>query len=161
MIYYPPLHDLPNFCACGGRFNINDALRRKKGGFVAQRHDGVRNLLTLLPGNLRKDVEIKPHLRQLATKDFTSDRPTQVLRRGKIGLKADGFWRRLMVFKEHENEKKKKYQQIVHGHIYSSCFPGGRQLTLTGRQFNKIQIKTYCEVIHLVNSMLELKTRNG
>ena len=31
---------------------------------------------------------------------------------------------------------------------------------LTGRQFNKIQNKTYSEEIHLVNSILELKTKN-
>ena len=36
MRYNLPLHDLPSFCACGDRFNINHALTCKKGGFVAQ-----------------------------------------------------------------------------------------------------------------------------
>ena len=52
MRYNLPLHDLPSFCACGDRFNINHALTRKKAGFVAQRHDGVRNLLTSLLGKV-------------------------------------------------------------------------------------------------------------
>ena len=32
---------------------------------------------------------------------------------------------------------------------------------MTERQFNKIQNKTYSEEIHLVNSIFQLKTRNG
>ena len=32
--------------------------------------------------------------------------------------------------------------------------------TLTGRQFNKIRNETYSKEIHLVNSILKLKTRN-
>ena len=35
-----------------------------------------------------------------------------------------------------------------------------KKLNLTGIQFDKIQNKTHSEEIHLVNSILELKTRN-
>ena len=62
MRYNLPLNDLPCLCACGDRFNINNALSCKKGGFVAQRHDGVRNLLTSLLAKVCKNVEIEPHL---------------------------------------------------------------------------------------------------
>ena len=44
--YDLPLVDLPSHCTCGDKFTVCHALSCKKGGFVAQRHDGVRNLLT-------------------------------------------------------------------------------------------------------------------
>ena len=45
--YNLPLSGLPCCCCvCGERFSINYALSCKKGGFVAQRHGGVRDLLT-------------------------------------------------------------------------------------------------------------------
>ena len=46
MFYNMPLSDLPCQCACGDRFSIDHALLCKKKGFVAQRHDGIRDLLT-------------------------------------------------------------------------------------------------------------------
>ena len=46
--YNMPLSDLPSKCACGEKYTVFHALSCKKGGFVTQRHDGVRNLLTSL-----------------------------------------------------------------------------------------------------------------
>ena len=59
--YNLPLSDLPSHCACGEIFSINHALSCKKGGFVAQRHDGIRNLLTSVISNVCKNVETEPH----------------------------------------------------------------------------------------------------
>ena len=39
--YNLPLPDLPSYCASGEMFTVNHALSRKKGGFVAQRHDTI------------------------------------------------------------------------------------------------------------------------
>lgn len=44
--YNLPLQDLPSTCACGEPSNVSHVLSCKKGGFVTQRHDGLRNLLT-------------------------------------------------------------------------------------------------------------------
>ena len=44
--YNLPLPNLPSYCACGEMFTVNHALSCKKGGFVAQRHDTIRDLLT-------------------------------------------------------------------------------------------------------------------
>ena len=45
------LVDLPSLCVCGDKFTEGHVLSCKKGGFVAQRHDGVRNLLTAFINN--------------------------------------------------------------------------------------------------------------
>ena len=43
--YNMPLSDLPSKCVCGEKYTVCHALSCKKGGFVAQRHDGICNLL--------------------------------------------------------------------------------------------------------------------
>ena len=93
MRYNLPLHDLPSQCACGERFNINHALTFKKGGFVAQRHDGVRNLLTAQLGKVCKNVEIEPHLQPLDNERFYL-RSAITSPEARLDMKADVFWLR-------------------------------------------------------------------
>ena len=135
MRYNLPLHDLPNFCGCGDSFNINHTLTCKEGGFVVQRHDGVRKLLTSLLRKVCKNVEIEPHLIPLDNERFNL-RSANTSPEARLDMKKDGFWLRgsttffdvrvthvnskynqgqptQMVFKGNENEKKKKYQQRV------------------------------------------------
>ena len=135
MRYNLPLNDLPSHCACGDRFNINHALTCKKGGFVAQRHDGVRNLLTTQLGKVCKNVEIEPHLQPLDNERLNL-RSATISPEARLDMKADAFWLReataffdvrvthvnskcnqgrptQMIFMEHENEKRRKYQQRV------------------------------------------------
>ena len=61
----PLQRDLPSTCACGEPFNVSHALSCKKGEFVAQCHDGVRNLLTSLLSKVCKNVQVEPHLQPL------------------------------------------------------------------------------------------------
>ena len=42
--YNLPLKGLPSTCVCGSPFSISHALDCKKGGFVAQGHDNLRDL---------------------------------------------------------------------------------------------------------------------
>ena len=60
--YNLPLADVPSYCACVDRFTFSHSLSCKKGGFAAQRHDGIRNLLTSLLSKVCKDVEVESHL---------------------------------------------------------------------------------------------------
>ena len=92
MRYNLPLHDLLSFSACGDHFNINHALTCKK-GFVAQRHDGVRNLLTSLLGKVCNNVEIEPHLLPLDNKRFNL-RSANTSPEARLDMKADGVWLR-------------------------------------------------------------------
>ena len=57
-----PLVDLPSKFVCVEKYTVCHALSCKKGGFVAQRHDGVRNLLTSLIGKVCTNVEVEPQL---------------------------------------------------------------------------------------------------
>ena len=94
---------------------------------MAQRHDGIRELLTLHISRICKNVEVEPRLQPIDTER----RPE-----ARLDIKAGGFWSRgvtaffyvrvthvnsrsnqskpkAMIFKEQENEKKRKYQQRV------------------------------------------------
>ena len=133
--YNIPLQDLPSSCVCGERFTINHALSCKKGGFVAQRHDSIRDFLTLLTSKVCKNVESEPRLQPLDNEQFCH-RTAITSPEARLDIKAGGFWQRgvtaffdvrithvnskcnqnkptIAIFKEHENEKKRKYQQRV------------------------------------------------
>ena len=133
--YNQPLPNLPTTCPCGERFNVTHALSCKKGGFVSQRHDNTRDLLTNLLDKVCVDVEAEPHLipvtgerMQLRTANTNDD--------SRLDIKAKGFWRRgqtaffdirithvnsasqmhkstKAAFKSHENAKKREYLQRV------------------------------------------------
>ena len=55
-----PLSDLPSQCFCGEKFTVGHALSCKKGGFVAQRHYGVCNLLTSFVSKVCTNVAVQP-----------------------------------------------------------------------------------------------------
>ena len=135
-------YDLPlaicQFIACVG---INSLLvtpslvKKGGGGVVAQRHDGVRNLLTTFIDKMCNNVEIEPRLQPLDNERFHL-RSAVTSSEARLDIKAGGFWARGVtaffdvrvthvnskcyqskptseVFKEQEEEKKRKYQQRV------------------------------------------------
>ena len=63
--YKMPLSDLPSKRVCGEKYTVCHALSCKKGGFVAQRRDGVRKILTSLIGEVCINVEVEPQLQPL------------------------------------------------------------------------------------------------
>ena len=95
---------------------------------MAQRHDGVRNLLTSLIGKVCTNVEVEPQLQPLDNERFN-------LRSAATSPEAGGFWSlgvtaffdvrvthvshvnskcnqgkaTFTIFKEQEEEKKRKY----------------------------------------------------
>ena len=111
---------------CGDKFTVGHAHSCKKGAFVAQRHDVVRDLLTAFINKVCHNVEIEPRLQPLA-----NERPHL-----RLDIKVGGFWCRGVraffvvrvthvnskcyqnkttseLFKEQEDEKKRKYQHRV------------------------------------------------
>ena len=133
--YNVPLSDLPSKCVCGEKYTVSHALSCKKGGFVAQRHDGVRNLLTSFLSKVCTNVEVEPQLQPLDNERFNL-RSAVTSPEARLDMKAGGFWSRGVtaffdvrvthvnskcnqgkststIFKEQEEEKKRKYQQRV------------------------------------------------
>ena len=107
----------------------------KKGGFVALRHDGVRNLLTSLIGKVCTNVEVEPQLQPLDNERFNL-RSAVTSPEARLDFKGGGFWSRGVtalfdvrvthvnskcnqgkatstISKEQEEEKKRKYQERV------------------------------------------------
>ena len=65
-----PLPNLPSYCACGEVFTPNHALTCKKGGFIAQRHDAILDLLTSHISKVCRNVEKEPLLQPLDNEVF-------------------------------------------------------------------------------------------
>ena len=91
--YNIPLAGLPSYCPCGERFDVNHALSCKKGGFVSQRHDNLRDLLTHLLSKICKDVEAEPHLIPVTTEQMRL-RTANTNDESRLDMKAKGFWQR-------------------------------------------------------------------
>ena len=86
-----PLSDISSKCVCGEKYTVRHALSCKKGGSVAQRHDGVRNLLTSLIGKVCTNVEVEPHLQPLDNERFNL-RSAVTSPEARLDMKAGGFW---------------------------------------------------------------------
>ena len=60
--YNYPLKKMPERCVCSNRFDLEHALNCKKGGFISNRHNAVRDLTASLLQEICHDVEIEPTL---------------------------------------------------------------------------------------------------
>ena len=116
--YHLPLVDLPSHCACGDKFTVCHVFScKKKGGVVAQTHDGVRNLLTTFIDKICNNIKIEPRHQPLENERFylrsavTSSEARQgwTSNRGVLGKSSYGiFWyqsyaRQLQVLPEQDN----------------------------------------------------------
>ena len=139
-----PLSDLPSKCVCGEKYAVYHALSYKKGGFVAQRHHDLRNLLTSLIGKVCINVEVEPELQPLDNERVNLKR-VATSPEVRLDLKAGDFWSRGVtaffdvrvthvntkrnqgketstIFKDQE-EKKRKYQKRLLGVEMGSFTP--------------------------------------
>ena len=130
-----PLPNLPTNCACGDQFSVAHALTCKKGGFIHQRHDAVKNLIASLLDNVCCDVNIEPELIPL-TGEKMDYKTANTSSEARSDIKAKGFWQQgqtsffdvrvtnvnsasqmtkstAEIFKHHENEKKRQYLQRI------------------------------------------------
>lgn len=133
--YNLKLDNLPTTCPCGQRFNIIHALSCKKGGFVNERHDNIKNTLTTLLDKVCVDVESEPHLIPITNETF-HHRTANSTDDARLDIKAKSFWQRgqtaffdvrvthvnsesqknqetSKIFKSHEMAKKREYLQRV------------------------------------------------
>ena len=59
------LTDTPTVCVCRERFSVDHAMICKRGGFIIQRHNELRDLEADLLDLVCNDVEIEPVLQEI------------------------------------------------------------------------------------------------
>ena len=65
-----PLSRTPRTCTCWNNFSIEHVLISKKGGFVALRHNKLRNITASLLKEVCRNVRIEPILQKLTGEQF-------------------------------------------------------------------------------------------
>ena len=129
-----PFKDNPTGCACGDLFNIDHAMICKKGGFIVQRHNELRDLEAELLNIVCNDVQIEPALQEINGEVLNSG--SNKSQDARLDVHARGFWERqrsaffdvrvchpnaesykeltpMQIYRMHENEKKRMCNQRV------------------------------------------------
>ena len=86
-----PLIRLPAKCACGDVFNISHALSCKKGGFVTQRHNELRDMTADLLAEVCHDVSVEPVLNELSGESL-SHISANTSSEARLDISARGVW---------------------------------------------------------------------
>ena len=59
------INDIPNVCIWGEPFNVDHAMICKRGGFIIQRHNELRDLEAQMLDLVCRDVEVQPVLQEI------------------------------------------------------------------------------------------------
>ena len=86
-----PIPNLPLYCVCGSKFNMQHCMSCKKGGFVTLRHNNVRNLTANMLKEVCSDVAIEPPLIELTGENFKL-KSTKTGDESRTDICARGFW---------------------------------------------------------------------
>jgi len=76
------VHDIPSTCACGGDFTVDHSMICKRGGFVTQRHNELRDLEAEL-------VETVPVLQDIYGQQLS--RESNLAQDARLDIHARGF----------------------------------------------------------------------
>ena len=82
---------LPERCPCGALFDIQHALSCKKGGFVTQRHNTLRDVTARLMAEVCSDVKVEPPLNHL-TGEKLQEKSANTSDEARLDVSARGFW---------------------------------------------------------------------
>jgi hypothetical protein len=138
--YHWPISDTPSTCVCGTAFTVDHAMICKRGGFVIQRHNELRDLEAELLDLVCTDVQVEPCLLPVTGEILNGGANKED--GARLDVHARGFWERQrsaffdvrvchpnadsyrdltpqQIYKQHEQEKKKQYatrvMEIEHG----------------------------------------------
>ena len=136
LCYNLPLQRLPSMCKCGSIFNVEHALSCPTGGYPTIRHNEVRDITASLLQQVCYNVAVEPHLQPLSgetmsLKSSNSD-DAVCLDVSARGVRGGRFERTffdvrvfnpsaqsnrqpslISVYRRHEKEKKRLYEQRV------------------------------------------------
>ena len=79
----------PNFCQCGEKNNIDHTLNCKKGGYVALRHNRVRDLEADLMKEVCHNVQVEPELLPIAN---DGSRQGNRAEKARLDVAGVGVW---------------------------------------------------------------------
>ena len=85
-----PVDDIPSTCVCGDIFTVDHAMICKRGGFVTQRHNELRDLEADLLSMVCSDVEIEPVLQDISGEQL--GRGSNRAPDARLDIHARGFW---------------------------------------------------------------------
>ena len=132
--YVWPVDDIPSTCVCGDAFTVDHAMICKRGGFVTQRHNELRDLEAELLNMVCTDVKIEPVLQDISGEQL--GRGSNRAPNARLDIHARGFWENQrsaffdvrvchpnadsyrdlelqQIYRNHEDEKKRLYARRV------------------------------------------------
>ena len=83
-------YNLSISCPCGSKFDIQQSMSCKKGGFICLRHNDLRNLATNMMSEECKDTEIEPKLTPLSVEE-QQDRTSNNSNKARVDIRTRGF----------------------------------------------------------------------
>ena len=128
------INDTPSVCVCGEVFNTDHAMICRRGGFIIQRHNEVRDLEAEMLNMVCYDVEVEPVLQEITGEMLP--RGVNKAPDARLDIHARGFWDRQssaffdvrvchpnaesykdlspeQIYRQHENGKKRSYAKRV------------------------------------------------
>ena len=85
-----PIEDIPTWCVCGDIFSVDHLMLCKKGGFIIQRHNELRDLEADLLSMVCNDVEIEPQLQDMTGEQLSSR--SNLAKEARLDIHTRGFW---------------------------------------------------------------------
>jgi hypothetical protein len=133
--YEWPVANIPSTCACGDVFTVDHAMICKRGGFVIQRHNELRDLEAELLNMVCNDVETEPVLQDISGEEL--NKGANMAQDARLDIHARGFWEPqrsaffdvrvchpnaesygdlepAQIYRMHGNEKKRQYANRVY-----------------------------------------------
>ena len=134
MRYDWQISDIPSACVCGDVFDVDHAIVCRRGGFIIQRHNELRDLEAEMVKMVCNDVQIEPVLQEIHGEVLTPG--TNRAADARLDIHARGFWDRQgsafldvkvcypnaesyrdltakQIYRQHESENKRMYASRV------------------------------------------------
>ena len=84
--------DTTKVCVCGDQINVDHAMVFRRGGFIIQRHNDLRDLEAEMLSMVCNDVEIEPVLQEITGESF--NRGANRAPDARLDISARSFWER-------------------------------------------------------------------
>ena len=141
-----PIENSPSHCSCGHPFTVEHTLSCPTGGFPSIRHNEVRDITASLLSEVCHGVSTEPHLQPLSGESM-SHRSAITDNGARLDIAVHGFWGGRFekaffdvrvfnpcarsnqqvslnsVYRRHEQEKKRQYEQRVREVEHSTFTP--------------------------------------